>query len=89
MPDIVRLRYVGAGTVTVPAIGKEVKADCIVDFPGKVLTEHPKEHPDDPARPVPEGADFILIESGGQVRAWQTSLWRNETTAAARAKAKE
>lgn len=82
MPDIVRLRYVGAGTVDVPAIGqKEVKSDCVVDFPGKVLTEHPAEGPDDKPRPVAEDADYVLVESGGQVRAWQKSLWRNETPA--------
>lgn len=88
MPDIVRLRYVGVGTVTVPAIGKEVKSDCIVDFPGKVLAEHPAEGSDGKPVPVPEDADYWLIESGGQVRAWQKSLWANETPVS-RTKSKE
>ncbi len=87
MPDIVRLRYIGAGTVDVPSIGKkEIKPDCIVDFPGKVLTEHPAEREGDEPRPVPEDADYFLVESGGQVRAWQTSLWRNETPASKKSK---
>lgn len=84
MPDIVRLRYLGPGTVTVPVIGgQKVKADCIVDFPGRVLTEHPADGPDAKPRPVPEDADYVLIESGNppQIRAWQKSLWRNETPA--------
>ncbi len=86
MPDIVRLRYVGPGTVTVPAIGQEVKTDCIVDFPGRVLTEHPAEREGDEPQPIPEGADYVLIESGGQIRAWQKSLWRNETPASKKSK---
>lgn len=91
MPDIVRLRYLGALPVTVPAIGREVESEHLAEFPGKVLTEHPKNNPNDPdekARPVPEDAGYILIESGGQVRAWPTTLWRNETPVS-RAKSKE
>lgn len=94
MPDVVRLRYVGALPVTVPALGREVEPEHLVEFPGRVLTEHPKERPDDKkeaVRPVPEDADYILIESGNppQVRAWQKSLWRNETVVSRSAKSKE
>lgn len=66
MPDIVRLRYVGAAPVSVPAIGQEVEPDHLVEFPGKVVAEE---------------TDYVLISSGNppQERAWPTSLWRNET----------
>lgn len=73
--DTVRLRFIGPDTRTVPTLGREVEPDTLVEFPGKVLTE------------APEGEvwldDAIHIESGNppQVRAWPTSLWRNETTA--------
>lgn len=82
MPDVVRLRYIGAAPVTVPMLGREVEPDCIVDFPGKVITT------------APEGAawgdDAIHIESGNppDVRAWPSSLWRDETITS-RGKAKE
>lgn len=91
MPDIVRLRYVGAGTVNVPVIGQKVKSDCVVEFPGRVLAEHPADNPGGKPRPVPEDADYILIASGNpsQVRAWQKSLWRNETTVSTAKKPKE
>lgn len=68
MPDICRLRYVGATAVTVPALGREVEPDCIVDVPGRIITDG-----------VPDGADYFLAEVNGQVRAWPTSVWRNET----------
>lgn len=70
MPDIVRLRYVGANPASVPALGLEVEPDHIYEVPGKVLAEQPHD-------------DATLIESGNppQVRAWPTSLWRNETPA--------
>lgn len=76
MPDIVRLRYVGAAPVSVPAIGQDVEPDHIVEFPGKVLADE---------------ADYTLIESGNpaQERAWPTSLWRNETPVATGKKSKE
>lgn len=91
MPDIVRLRYVGALPMSVPAIGQEVEPEHLVEFPGKVLVELPADGPHD-ARPVPEDADYVLIESGNPplVRAWQKSLWRNETPVSrASAKSKE
>lgn len=70
MPDVVRLRYVGAGPVLVPAIGQQVEPDHLVEVPGQLLA-------------VAEDADHYLIESGNpaQVRAWPKSLWRNETAA--------
>jgi len=73
MPDLVRLRYIGAAPVTVPVLGQTVEPDCIVDFPGRIVTE------------PPEGAkwldDAIHIESGNppEVRAWPKSLWADET----------
>ena len=89
MPDIVRLRYVGAGPVSVPVLGREVKPEELVEIPGRVLTEVIPDGADKPV-PVPEDADYILIESGNpaQRRAWPKSLWRNETVTA-RAKSKE
>jgi hypothetical protein len=76
MPDIVRLRYIGVVPVNVPAIAHDpegVAPDSLVEFPGRVLDD------------TPQGAvwldDAIYIESGNppQVRAWPTSLWRDET----------
>ena len=68
MPDILRLRYLGGETVTVPVIGKEVEPDCLVDVPGVLLEEFD---------------DHYLIESGNppENRAWPKSRWRNETAA--------
>lgn len=66
MPDIVRLRYLGADTVAVSVLGKEVEPDCLVDFPGHVLEDN---------------ADHYLIETGNppEKRAWPKSRWRDET----------
>lgn len=71
MPSTVRLRYVGAQTAAVPALGREVEPDSLVEFPGVHLD-------------VDEDADHYLIESGNppQPRAWPKSQWRNETVAA-------
>lgn len=87
MPDIVRLRYVGALPMSVPAIGQEVEPDHLYEIPGRVLTEQPADGPH-PVRPIPEDADYVLIESGNppQIRAWQKSLWRNETVTSRKAK---
>lgn len=73
MPDIVRLRYVGANPATVPTLGREVEPDHLVEFPGRILPDQPSE-------------DAVLIESGNpsQVRAWPKSLWRNETAVASK-----
>ncbi len=80
MPDIVRLRYVGAAPAAVPSLACEVKPDRIYELPGKVLTEHIPPGADKP-EPVDEAADHYLIESGNppQVQAWPKSMWRNET----------
>jgi hypothetical protein len=80
MPDIVRLRYVGAVPVNVPAIvhGEGgVEPDTIVEFPGKVL-ESPQGQPD----------DAVYVESGNppELRAWPKSLWRDETVTSRKAK---
>ena len=66
MPDIVRLRYLGADTVAVSVLGKEVEPDCLVDFPGQVLEDND---------------DHYLIETGNppELRAWPKSRWRDET----------
>ena len=85
MPDIVRLRYIGAVPVNVPSIvhGPDgVAPDTIVEFPGKVLTGPPAG--------VVWLDDAIHIEAGNppEVRAWPKSLWRNETVTS-RTKAKE
>jgi hypothetical protein len=86
MPDIVRLRFIGAVPVNVPSIahGPEgVEPDSIVEFPGRVVTE------------PPEGVtwldDAIHIDSGNppEVRAWPKSLWRDETPVSNARKPKE
>jgi hypothetical protein len=67
VPDIVRLRYVGNHEVAVPALGRSVEPDCIIDFAGKVLDD---------------GADdAVLIEFGNPPiqRAFPRSLWKDET----------
>lgn len=66
MPDIVRLRFVGNHEVAVPALGRSVEPDHIIDFAGKVL----------------DGADdAVTIEFGNPpiVRAFPRSLWKDET----------
>jgi len=68
MPDVVRLRYLGAEAVSVPVIGKQVEPDCIVDFPGVVLEDN---------------EDHYLIETGNppEQRSWAKFRWCNETVA--------
>lgn len=67
MPDILRLRYVGAAPVSVPVLGKEVEPDHLVEVPGRIV----------------EGgaADCFLAELGNppQIRAFPLSMWRDET----------
>jgi hypothetical protein len=67
MPDVVRLRYLGAEPVAVAVLGREVEPDCLLDFGGKVLDEQD---------------DCYVIETGNppEVRAWPKSRWANETT---------
>lgn len=78
--DMCRLRYVGDAPVAVPVLGREADPDCIVDFPGRIIpnTEH---DPD----------DCFLVEFGNppQVRAFPTSVWRNETPEVPVKKSKE
>lgn len=86
MPDIVRLRYIGAAPVNVPAIvhGEDgVAPDTIVEFGGRVLDKAPDG--------VVFADDAIHIESGNppEVRAWPKSLWRDETAVTSRPKSKE
>jgi len=86
--DMCRLRYVGEAPVAVPVLGREVDPDCIVDFAGRVLTD-PKELKE---RGLAEPADdCFLVEVGNppQVRAFPTSLWRNETPTVPAKKSKE
>lgn len=81
MPDVVRLRYVGTGPVAVPVLGRDVEPEQIIEIAGRVLTEYPPSKPDAVPVPVPEDADYLLIEAGNppELRAWPKSLWRNET----------
>lgn len=79
MPDICRLRYVGKTPVAAPVLGGGVvEPDCIVDVPGRIITDG-----------VPDGADYFLAEVNGQTRAFPTSVWRNETPTAPATKKKE
>lgn len=67
MPDILRLRYVGAAPATVPMLGKNVVPDEIVEVPGRI---------------VEGGADDCFLAEIGNpptLRAWPTSTWRDET----------
>lgn len=91
MPDIVRLRWLGADAQHIPVINgvaesAVVEPDSIFDLPGRVV-ESDKELRAlglDPAA----HADAIVVEFGNPpvVRAFPTSLFRNET---AKSKAKE
>lgn len=69
MPDILRLRYVGPAPAQIPILGREVEPDCIVEVPGRIVTDQP------------HAADCFLAEVGNppQTRAWPLSLWRDET----------
>lgn len=75
MPDILRLRYVGAAPVSVPVLGKEVQPDCLVEVPGRIVTH------DADGKPIEHAADCFLAEVGNPptVRAWPLSTWRDET----------
>lgn len=75
MPDILRLRYVGAAPVSVPVLGKEVEPDHLVEVPGRIVTH------DAEGKAIDHAPDCFLAEIGNppQLRAWPLSLWRDET----------
>lgn len=77
MPDILRLRYVGAAPASVPVLGKTVEPDHLVEVPGRIVTH------DANGDPIEHAADCFLAEIGNppQLRAWPLSLWRDETPA--------
>lgn len=74
--NIVHLRYVGDHPVLVTPLGRTVEPDELVKFPGTVVEPEGQ----------PAGATYIESGNPAQVRAWPTSLWANETPAAARNK---
>jgi hypothetical protein len=92
VPDIVRLRWLGADAQHIPVINgvaesATVEPDSIFDLPGRVI-ESDKELAKlglDPALHT----DAIVVEFGNPpvIRAFPTSLYRNET--ASKSKAKE
>lgn len=75
MPDILRLRYIGAAPVSVPVLGKDVAPDHLVEVPGRIVTH------DADGKPITHAADCFLAEIGNppQLRAWPLSQWRDET----------
>lgn len=85
MPDVVRLRYLGNEKRAIPALGREVEPEQIVDVPGRVLTaaEDFKAH-----GVTPPGDDAIAVELGNppEVRLFPLSTWRDETPAGKKAK---
>lgn len=85
MPDILRLRYVGAAPVAVPALGREVQPDCVYEVPGRIVTT------DADGKPIEHAADCFLAETGNPptLRAWPTSVWRDETPVKPTKSAKE
>lgn len=85
MPDIIRLRYVGAYEATAPVLGPGsdgrghmASPGDLFDLAGKVLDVLPDT---DPPEPVPDDADYLLVEFGNPpiVRAFPTSLWALDT----------
>lgn len=75
MPDILRLRYVGPAPAQIPILGRDVEPDCLVEVAGRIVTH------DADGKPIEHAADCFLAEIGNppQLRAWPTSLWKNET----------
>lgn len=76
--NMVRLRFVGPAPVAVPALGREIEPDSIVEMPGWILTD-----PDEMATlgVAPPAADCFLAVLGNppRVSAFPTSMWRDET----------
>lgn len=87
MPDIVRLRYSGPDSMTVPVIGRAVEPGDVVELPGKVLKA------DEDGNPLPDEHDAVVVEFGNPpvIRAFPTSVWAvvvpRKSRAAAEAKA--
>jgi len=75
VPDILRLRYVGAAPAQIPILGREVEPEHLVEVPGRIVTH------DADGKPIAHADDCFLAEVGNppQLRAFPLSLWRNET----------
>jgi hypothetical protein len=81
MGDTVRLRNVGPVDLLVD--GRTVKADCLTEVAGRVVTDvaelrqalalRPDETPNVPADVV------HILEPGGQLRAWPKVTWKVES----------
>jgi len=78
MPDVLRLRYVGAHPVTVPLVGREVQPEELIEVPGRAVNDADlKEHKVSPS------SDAFLALAGNppQVLAFPLTSWSDETPA--------
>lgn len=71
MPDILRLRYLGAAPALVPALGRTVEPEHLYEVPGRIVTDLP--HADD--------CFLALVGNPEQLRSWPISMWADETPA--------
>lgn len=70
MPDFVRLRNVSSDSLTVPAIGRTVGPDCVVD-----ITRQQFEH-----------QQWCRSDTCNGCRVWPPATWRDETPARTKTK---
>lgn len=78
MPDVMRLRYIGATTINVPVLGRDVEPDTVIDIPARQVTDPGELRELGLVAPL---ADCLLVMLGNppEVRTFPTSLWRDET----------
>lgn len=78
MPDILRVRYLGGATASIPLAGRDVDPDCVFDLPGRVVEDQ-------------EDADHVLVEVGNppERRTLPRALYKLERAPKTTAKPKE
>lgn len=81
MPDVVRLRYLGDTTAAVPALGRTVAPEQLVDVPGRVLTAK-ADFDSFGLTPAPDDAIAVAVGNPAEVRLFPKTTWRDETPAA-------
>lgn len=74
MPDVLRVRYLGNETVSIPLAGREVEPDCVFELPAKLTEWADGETP-------PDDAAVVDFGNPPQRVALPHSLYRVETPA--------
>lgn len=81
MPDVLRLRFLGESEALIPALGRTVEPEQLVDVPGRLLSTAEQCEEFGVTLP-PDDALLIAVGNPVEVRAFPTSLWRDETPVA-------